>query len=143
MIKLRIIFFILLMGSLLAMPIVANAEQASITVYCSTTKSSVGDGTEENPYPCMNEQQFHAIVAQLCSVPGIHYIYQLFPDEYVLWEISTDPACAETVIERGSYVPPTTGSNLPAPMIATLAVGAGLALVGGGLFLRKKNTSSI
>lgn len=140
--KLRTLFFILILVSLLAIPIVASAEEAGLTWYCSTTKSSGGDGTQANPFPCMNQQQFHAIVIDLCRVTGPHYLYQLYPNWYVLWKITTDPACAEQIIEEGSYIPPTTGVNIPTSMIFTLAAFTGFALLGGGLVLRNKRTHS-
>ena len=137
--KLRILIFVFAIICLLAIPIIVSAEEAHTTFYCSATKTSGGSGTQADPWACSTVSQFNAVISQICNKGGTNYLVELYPNGWLKYQIvASNGSCSYIYIEKGGYVPPVTGVNLPAPLLIGMVVGVGVLMVGGGMALRKK-----
>ena len=132
--------YVLIVAILLAV-VIPFTVQAAGTFYCSASYSNNGSGSYADPWGCSTQQELDYVINTLiCGRYGGGVLYRLFPTSYVFYDIvwSTDQVC--TIRFQAEYPgrPPRTGVNLPAPLIATLAVAGALVIGGVGLVLRRK-----
>ena len=118
--------------------------QAAGTFFCSATISQGGDGSYANPWACSTQDQLNVVInTNVCADNGGGFLYRLFPYSYVFYDIVQTTQNGQTTcvirrqVEYPGY-PPNTGVELPAPMIAALAVGGALVLGFAGMMLRRK-----
>jgi len=115
--------------------------QAAGTFYCSASFSNGGNGSYTSPWGCTNQQELDYVINTLvCNRYGGGVLYRIFPTSYVYYDIVWTAGQTCTIRFQAEYpgYPPNTGVNLPAPVIAALAVAGALVLGGVGLFLRRK-----
>ena len=132
--------YVLIAVILLAM-LIPFTVQAAGTFYCSASSSNTGSGTFGNPWGCSTQQELDYVINTLiCSQYGGGVLYRLFPTSYVYYDIVYTVGAACTIRFQAEYPgrPPRTGVNLPAPLIASLAVAGALVIGGVGLVLRRK-----
>ena len=132
--------YVLIVAILLAV-LIPFTVQAAGTFYCSAGYSNAGAGTFANPWGCSTQAELDNVINTLiCGRYGGGVLYRLFPTSYVFYDIvwSTDQVC--TIRFQAEYPgrPPRTGVNLPAPLVASLAVAGALVIGGVGLVLRRK-----
>ncbi len=135
--KVRIV---LIVAILLAL-VIPFTVQAAGTFYCSANFSNGGNGSFNNPWGCATQQDVDYVINTLvCAQYGGGVLYRLFPNSYVYYEIVSTPGAGCSVRFQAEYpgCPPNTGVNLPAPLIASLAVAGALVIGGVGLVLRRK-----
>jgi len=132
--------FVLVVAVLLAL-LVPFTVQAAGTFYCSASYSGGGSGTYADPWGCSTQQELDYVINTLiCGRYGGGVLYRLFPTSYVFYDIVYIAGQGCTIRFQAEYPgrPPSTGVNLPAPLVATLAVAGALVIGGVGLALRRK-----
>ncbi len=132
--------FVLIIAVLLAL-LIPFTVQAAGTFYCDASFPNGGSGTFNNPWGCSTQQQLDYVINTLiCGRYGGGVLYRLFPNSYVFYDIVMNANQVCTIRFQAEYpgFPPDTGVNLPAPLIASLAVAGALVIGGVGLVLRRK-----
>jgi hypothetical protein len=132
--------FVLIVAILLAV-VIPFTVQAAGTFYCTASSSNTGAGTFANPWGCSTQQELDYVINTLiCGQYGGGVLYRLFPTSYVFYDIVYTVGAGCTIRFQAEYPgrPPRTGVNLPAPLIASLAVAGALVIGGVGLVLRRK-----
>ena len=138
--KLRITLILAILAALM-IPI---AVQAAGAFYCSANRTTDGAGTYANPWACSTQEQLDYVIYDLvCQTYHGGVLFRMFPTSYVFYEIAwLGPNIQEpcSIVRQIEYPgrPPRTGVEVPAPLIASLAVFAALALGGVGMILRRK-----
>jgi hypothetical protein len=116
----------------------ASVFAATPVYYCSAFVASGGNGTADSPWPCQNQTQLNAVVAEVCKA-GYAILYQEVSNGY--WrhtvEDPNDGACKVTSSVFYYGQPPDTGA-LPIPLLIGGALALGIALIAGGFFVYKK-----
>jgi hypothetical protein len=136
--KLRVVLVVAVLLALL-IPITVMAAG---TFYCDASSSVNGNGTFANPFGCSNQQELDYVINTLiCNQYGGGVLYRLFPTSYVYYDIvyTVGAACSIRFTAEYPGRPPRTGVNLPAPVVASLAVFGALVIGGVGLVLRRKS----
>jgi hypothetical protein len=132
--KFSLVFTILILISLIP----ASAFASTPQYYCSAFVTSGGDGSYDHPWPCTNQAQLDAAVAQVCKA-GYGILYEEVANGY--WrhtvEDPTDGPCKVTSSVFYYGLPPDTGI-LPVPLLIGGALALGIALIAGGFFVYKK-----
>jgi len=132
--------FVLIVAILLAFMLPFTAQAAG-TFYCSGNLPNGGSGTFNNPWGCSTQQQLDYVINTLiCAQYGGGVLYRLLPNSYVYYDIVYTVGAGCTIRFQAEYpgFPPHTGVNLPAPLVASLAVFGALVIGGVGLVLRRK-----
>jgi hypothetical protein len=135
--KLRYVLIVLILLAVL----IPFTVQAAGTFYCSSSLSGGGSGTYGNPWGCSTQQELDYVINTLiCGQYGGGVLYRLFPTSYVYYDIVYTVGAACSIRFQAEYPgrPPRTGVNLPAPLVASLAVAGALVIGGVGLVLRRK-----
>jgi hypothetical protein len=132
--------YVLIVAILLAV-LIPFTVQAAGTFYCSASLTGGGSGAYGNPWGCSTQQELDNVINTfICGQYGGGVLYRLFPTSYVFYDIVYTVGAACTIRFQAEYPgrPPRTGVNLPAPLVATLAVAGALVIGGVGLVLRRK-----
>lgn len=135
--KLRVVLVVAVLLALL----IPFTVQAAGTFYCDSAVSGGGSGTFGAPWGCSTTQDLDYVINTLiCGQYGGGVLYRLFPTSYVYYDIVYTVGAACTVRFTAEYPgrPPRTGVNLPAPVVASLAVFGALVVGCVGLVLRRK-----
>lgn len=139
--KFRIFLIVLVALILLILPLSAAGAQGPY-YYCSAARTSGGSGTYYDPWACSTDAQRQAVIDTVCRLGG-GTVYQIFTGEYVVIYVSWNgQQCVATVGQRYPGYPPNTGVDLPAPLIFGGVALLGIALVGGGLLLRRNRQAA-
>ena len=139
--KIRIAFILVMLVTLL-IPITV---QAAGTFYCSTLRSTGGDGTYSNPWACSTNAQFNNVVDTICNRYDGGHLYRIYSDHYVYYRIewvtqNNENYCTITYQNEYPGYPPDTGPDIPMPLILSAVAGVGAILLVGGLMLRRKRS---
>jgi hypothetical protein len=111
--------------------IIPVAVFAGGTFYCSTSVTAGGSGTLADPWACSDATQLDSVVNdQICDVYNGGYLYQIFPSSYRYHVVSyySSVDCRITASYDYAGYPPSTGAEVPTPLIV-----GGIALLGAGL----------
>ena len=137
--KLRLI---VILAILIAVMIPAAASAAG-TFYCSSSVTTGGTGTLEDPWACSDAPQLDSVINdQICAVYNGGDLYQIFPSSYryhvVSWYSLDD--CRVTATYDYAGYPPSTGPDVPTPYLvgAVALFGAGLVAAGFIIIRRRK-----
>jgi hypothetical protein len=138
--KLRIIA---LMALLIAILIPVSVSAAGV-FYCSTSITVGGTGSYADPWACSDDTQLDTVINDyICDTHGGGYLYQIFTDSYryhvVTWYSAAD--CRVTSTTDYAGYPPSTGVDLPTPMIVGGVAVLGAGLVAAGILLRRKRAA--
>ena len=138
--KLRIIAILAILIAIL-IPVTVSAAGV---FYCSTSITVGGTGSYTDPWACSDDAQLDTVINDyICDTHGGGYLYQIFPDSYryhvITWYSDVD--CRVTATTDYAGYPPSTGVDLPIPLvvggIAVLGAGLGTA----GILLRRKKAA--
>jgi len=136
--KLRVVLVVAVLLALL----IPVTVMAAGTFYCDASSSVNGNGAFANPFGCSTQQELDYVINTLiCNQYGGGVLYRLFPTSYVYYDIvyTVGAACSIRFTAEYPGRPPRTGVNLPAPVVASLAVFGALVIGGVGLVLRRKS----
>jgi hypothetical protein len=141
MFKIRFLLVMVAVLALVALPLSSATAQGPY-YYCSATRTSGGSGTYYDPWACSTEAQMTTVTNTVCRLGG-GTLYQIHTGSYVVFTIRwTGNMCEMTVGEQRPGYPPNTGVDLPAPLVYGGVAFAGIALLAGGLLLRRKHTAA-
>ena len=122
---------------------VPSSVNAAGTFYCSTSVTTGGTGTLDDPWACSDAAQLDSVVSdQICDIYSGGDLYQLFPDSYryhvVTWYSATD--CRITATYDYAGYPPYTGVDLATPYVVGIVALVGVGLVAAGyVIIRRRN----
>ena len=135
---------ILIIAAVLVALLIPASVSAAGVFYCSTLIETGGTGTWADPWACSTQDQFDHIVNDvICRQYGGGHLYEIFTDYYVYYQIEWDGEdCDVVYTSRYPGYPPDTGVELPMPLILSLAVAGGAALLLVGFILRRKKSTS-
>jgi hypothetical protein len=128
-----------LIAAILLAVLAPAAVSAAGWFYCSALKTTAGNGTYQNPWPCGSQAQLDEAILVVCQQYGGGVLYQIVSGGYVVYTINAN--CQYTVARYPGY-PPNTGVDLPAPLLISLAVGAAALLIVGAIWLRRKSSEA-
>lgn len=135
--KIRFLLVIAAVFVLLALPLTSAVAQGSY-YYCSATRTSGGSGTYYDPWACSTQAQMTTVTNTICNLGG-GTLYQIHTGSYVVFTVRwTGNACTVSTGQQVPGYPPNTGVDLPAPLVYGGVAFAGVALLAGGLLLRRK-----
>lgn len=139
--KFRILLIVLVTLILMIIPLTAAGAQGPY-YYCSAARTSGGSGTYYDPWACSTDAQRQTVVDTICRLGG-GTLFQIYTGSYVeIFVRWTGQECIPTVGQRYPGYPPNTGVDLPAPLIYGGVAALGIALVAGGLLLRRNRQSA-
>ena len=140
--KLRMILIIAIFA-VMVVGLIPTAVEAAGTFYCSTSVTTGGSGTLDDPWACSDAAQLQSVIDdQVCALYSGGDLYQIFPSSYryhvVTWYSATD--CRVTATYDYAGYPPYTGVDVASPYIvgAVALVGAGLVAAGIIIIRRRK-----
>jgi len=143
--KLRNILLIAIFA-VIVVGLVPSAVNAAGTFYCSTSVTTGGTGTLDDPWACSDATQLDSVVNdQICDIYSGGDLYQLFPSSYryhvITWYSATD--CRVTATYDYAGYPPYTGVNVATPYVigAVALVGVGLIAAGYVILRRRKQVA--
>jgi LPXTG-motif cell wall-anchored protein len=135
-------FQILIVLAVIAALLVPVSARAAGYFYCTTLKDTGGNGTYSNPWGCATDQEFNRLLNDVvCHQYYGGVMYRIYSDAYIIYTVqwlSTQQGCNVTASQRYPGYPPNTGPDLSAPLLLGGAVVVGVALLAGGLALRRK-----
>ena len=144
--KLRTILVIAIFA-VMALGVIPTAVDAAGTFYCSTSVTTGGSGTLVDPWACSDDTQLQSVIdEQICAVYSGGDLYQLFPSSYryhvVTWFSADD--CRVTASYDYAGYPPSTGAEVPTPIIVggVAILGAGLVAAGYIIIRRRKQVTA-
>jgi len=141
MLKLRVA---LLLAFLLAVMIPISVMAAG-TFYCSTLKSTGGDGSYQNPWPCSSDQEFDVVVFDyICNIYDDGSLYRIYANSYIFYRLewrTENNARVCRIASSAEYpgAPPNTGVEFSMPLILGGVLLAGAVLLSAGFFLRRSS----
>lgn len=125
---------------LLLLPMTVSASVN--TYYCTWYQVQGGDGSYEAPWYCGTPETVNQAIAAVCQKGG-GILYQSVQGGYYRYTIEwINETCQVTSKAFFHGYPPDTGVAIPAPLLIAGAATLGLALVGGGLLLKRKRVAS-
>jgi len=138
--KLRNILLIAIFA-VMVVGMVPSAANAAGTFYCSTSVTTGGTGTLDDPWACSDDTQLASVVDdQVCDIYSGGDLYQLFPDSYryhvVTWYSATD--CRVTASYDYAGYPPYTGVDLATPYVIGIVALVGVGLVAAGYIIIRR-----
>ncbi len=140
--RVRFTLMLLLIAALLSVAVNVQAQGTPV-FFCVVADTPNGDGSFEDPWECITEDQLQGVFDTICvdygfgtlvrinQRAGYYDIYEVFFDEEV-------QECTSNRIGRLPYNPPTTGVDLPAPLLYGGTMAVGVVLVAVGFFIRRK-----
>lgn len=141
--NLRKISILVIFGLMVAV-LIPVAVSAAGVFYCSTSVTTGGVGSYDDPWACSTDEQLDTVIDDMiCDTYTGGYLYQIFPDSYryqvVTWYSTDDCRVTSSVDYAGA--PPYTGVDVPTPYIvgAVAVVGAGMVIA--GLAWRRKRAA--
>jgi hypothetical protein len=139
--KIRLLAIVAVLIALL-IPVYVSAAGV---FYCSTSVTTGGSGTIDDPWACSDDTQLDSVINdQICDVYYGGSLYQVFPSSYryhvVTWYSATD--CRVTSTADYAGVPPYTGVDVPTPYIIGAVALAGAGLLAAGIVLRRKKIAA-
>jgi len=131
---------IAILAILIALVIPLSASAAG-TFYCSTSVTIGGSGTLTDPWACSDDTQLDSVINdQICDIYNGGDLYQIFPSSYryhvVTYYSSVD--CRVTATYDYAGYPPSTGVEVPTPIIVGGVALVGAGLVAAGLLIRRR-----
>lgn len=142
--KLQIILVITIVAAMLVVLVPGEVDAAGV-FYCSTSVTTGGDGSYDNPWACSTEDQLQSVIDDsICDIYFGGSLYQVFPSSYtykvVTWYSSDD--CRVTSSTDYAGAPPYTGVDVPTPYIVGAVALAGAGMLAAGIYLRRKITAT-
>ncbi|MCJ7718101.1 MAG: hypothetical protein MUO54_16490 [Anaerolineales bacterium] len=126
--------------------LIPGLVSAAGTFYCSTSVTTGGTGSLDDPWACSDDTQLDTVINdQICDIYAGGDLYQIFPDSYryhvVTWYSVDD--CRVTATYDYAGGPPYTGVDVPTPYIVGAVALAGAGLLAAGIMIRRKKVTAV